>query len=99
MQYIRFAEGTKFPDQEKAVSNSHEDFNDAGFILPDDIVVVDIDKLSQEQLEALDELIDTDTQTVTTDRGVHYYFRIHKGEKFPHEFVCYLGFEIEIKTK
>lgn len=99
MQYIRFAEGTKFPDQEKAVSDSHENFSDAGFLLPEDIVVVDIDKLEQEQLEALNSFLRTDTQTVTTDRGVHYYYRIHKGEKFPSEFICHLGFPIEIKTK
>lgn len=99
MKYIRFVEGEKYPDEEKAVSDSHENFSDAGFVLPEDIVVIDIDELEQDQIEALHSLIDTDTQYVNTDRGIHLYYRIQKGEKFPSKYICHLGFPVELKTK
>ena len=42
-EYIEFLEGKKFPSKNADRANSPDFFNDCGYLLTDDEVVVDID--------------------------------------------------------
>ena len=76
--YVKFDENQKFTrkqlkDQE--ISDNLDDFEDAGYILTDEELVVDIDNLSHETIKAMIDTFNIHTKTVWTDRGVHLYFK------------------------
>jgi phage/plasmid-associated DNA primase len=80
--FIEFAEGRKFPDKDGRTSDSLDMFKDAGYLLQDNEVVVDIDitervnnGLSKQVLRALFDTWNIKTKTVETDRGFHLYFK------------------------
>lgn len=95
--YIEFKPGAKYPPHDADTSDNLETFKDAGYILQDNELVIDIDCLNREQITALIETFNIRTHTVWTDRGVHFYFK--KPETFTKGSVktCSLGFEIELK--
>lgn len=49
-------------------------FTDAGFVMPEDVIVVDIDNLPKHKIRAILDQFEIVTQTVWTDRGAHLYF-------------------------
>ena len=75
MNFVEYKEGEKHasvnPDQSDDVSA----FNDAGLILSDQDVVIDIDHLPKESIKAMIRDFKIKTFTVWTDRGAHLYFR------------------------
>lgn len=99
-KFVEFGPGQKYPlkndDGEHTYSTDHHDFEDAGLVLPEDIVVVDIDKLEKDQCQALLELLQPRGMYVETNRGLHFYFKKPKGPT-KSEFNCFLGFPIEVK--
>ena len=48
--YIEFEKGAKHAKQRADQSNDLDAFADAGFIIPSDIVIVDIDNLERDQI-------------------------------------------------
>src|SRR5690625_1732983 len=94
--YIEFKEGEKFAGQYADISDNHEAFQDAGYVLTENDLVVDIDDLEKESIQKMISLFNIKTQIVWTERGCHLYF------KKPNAFrgatrVCPLGFEVEYK--
>ena len=96
--YIEFKPGEKYAAKNAETSDNIETFQDCGYVLKPDEIVVDIDKLPIEKIQKLIEAFDIQTQTVWTDRGVHFYFSKPEGSRRPQTGVCKLGFEIETKT-
>ena len=94
--YIEFKEGEKFAKPYADVSDDHESFQDAGYVLTESDLIVDIDNLPIETIEKMITIFSIKTQIVWTDRGCHLYF------KKPNSFrgarrVTPLGFEAEFK--
>lgn len=96
--YIEYEKGEKFAKRGADTSNELKGFDDAGYILPDDVVVVDIDNLTHDQIETLIKTFEIKTQTVKTDRGVHLYFKKPKAFKAFNK-PCALGWTFEYKVK
>mgnify|MGYP001156490104 FL=1 len=96
MEFVEFIEGEKFAAKDANISDRHDSFKDAGIKLTDDDLVVDIDCLNQSQIIALINTFNIRTQTVWTDRGVHFYFLKPKGFRGA-KAICPLGFEVEYK--
>lgn len=95
-EYIEFEKGTKYPIKDGDVSYTPDTFQDCGYILKDDEVVVDIDTLSHDKIKSMISMFNIKTQIVWTDRGAHLYFR--KPQRFNRkERICALGFNIEYK--
>lgn len=95
-KYIEFKPGQKNAGKNAETSDTHESFRDCGLLLNEDDVVIDIDCLSKDALNDLIEAFDIKTQTVWTDRGVHFYFKKPEGRKTFKNGICKLGFKIEI---
>ena len=97
MQFIEYLPGKKHPMKGADVSDSHESFTDAGLVLSDNDLVVDIDNVPRQTLEKMIEIFNIKTQYVWTDRGLHLYYK--KPESFKGaKKVTALGFEVEYKT-
>ena len=73
--YIEFEKGQKYPSNFADISDDHTAFKDAGWILQDDDYVVDIDEIPKDLIKKIIVAFDIKTQTVRTDRGVHFYFK------------------------
>ena len=69
---------------------------DAGWLLTDNDLIVDVDNVPKEIIEKAISLFNIKTQTVWTTRGVHFYFKKPQGFKGSKK-VCPLGFEVEYK--
>ena len=94
--YIEFLEGKKHPAKNADISDTHEHFKDAGYMLNDNDLIVDIDDVPKEIIDKMLTVFSIKTQTVWTDRGVHLYFKKPSGFKGSKK-VCPLGFEVEYK--
>lgn len=94
--YIEFKEGQKFAATISDISDQHESFKDAGWVLNENDLVVDIDVLPKETIEKLIVYFNINTQIVWTDRGAHFYFKKPEGFKGAKR-ICPLGFEVEYK--
>ena len=93
---MEFEPGKKYAKPGADISDSLEGFEDAGYILKDNDLVIDIDHLDKKVIEKIINIFNIKTQTVWTTRGVHFYFK--KPERFRRkQGVCTLGFEIEYK--
>lgn len=95
--YTEFQEGEKYgKDGDEAVTA--DSFQDAGYILAENDLIVDIDNISKQTIEKILQAFDIGTQIVWTDRGAHLYFR--KPDSFKRaKKVTPLGFEVEYKHK
>ena len=96
MAYIEFQPGLKHAANGADISDSHECFKDAGYLLNDNDLIVDIDCLDKEVIKKMLSLFNIRTQSVWTERGVHLYF------KKPTSFrgatgICSMGFPVEFK--
>ena len=94
--YIEFKAGEKHATKGADISDSHEHFKDAGYLLTENDLIIDIDCLEKGVIEKLISLFNIKTQTVWTDRGVHLYFKkpdTFRGAKG----ICMMGFPIETK--
>lgn len=95
--YVEYKDdNSKHATNDADVSEFSDSFRNAGWLLTDNDLVVDIDNLPKETIKKMLKTFNVNTQTVWTDRGVHLYF------KKPATFrgagaVTPLGFEIEYK--
>jgi putative DNA primase/helicase len=94
--YIEFKEGEKFAGQYADQSESHTSFKDAGYVLTENDLIVDIDTLEKDKIRKLVSLFNIKTQIVWTDRGAHLYFKKPTGFKGAKK-VAPVGFEVEYK--
>lgn len=95
-EYLEFKEGSKYAAKDADISDTPDTFRNCGYILKDDDLVVDIDCLNKEQIKALITMFNIKTQTVWTDRGVHFYFKKPSSWNRA-ERICALGFKVEYK--
>lgn len=79
--YIEYNENQKHPPKNAEISEQLETFKDAGYILEDNDLVIDIDNIPKETIKALINTFNIKTHTVWTDRGVHFYFKKPEGFK------------------
>lgn len=94
--YIEYKSGQKHALKNAEISNDDTYFKDAGWLLTDDDLVVDIDCLNLEIIKMLIKYFNIRTRTVWTDRGVHLYFKKPLGFRGAAK-ICPLGFKIEYK--
>jgi putative DNA primase/helicase len=94
--YIEFKEGEKFAGQYADQSESHTSFKDAGYVLTENDLIVDIDTLEKDKIRKLVSLFNIKTQIVWTERGAHLYFKKPTGFKGAKK-VAPVGFEVEYK--
>lgn len=97
--YVEFEKGLKYAKNLDQISENHESFKDAGWILTDDEYVVDVDVLSKDVIKKLLITFDIKTQTVWTERGVHLYFKKPDSFRRGANRISPLGFAYEIKHK
>lgn len=97
--YVEFKQGQKYSNKLADVSDYHDSFKDAGWILEDNDYVIDIDTLDKELIRKIIIAFDIKTQTVWTDRGVHFYFKKPDDFKRGANRISPLGFPYEIKHK
>lgn len=95
--YVEYLPGEKHPGNIIEKSYDLTNFQDAGIILLDHEVVVDIDEIGHETIKALLATFKINTKVVWTDRGAHLYFRSTRS-RFKKEAVIPLGFKVEYKT-
>ena len=97
--YVEFEPGMKYAKNLTEISDDHQAFRDAGWVLTDDDYVIDIDNLNKDTIKKLIITFDINTQTVWTDRGCHLYFKKPKEFKRGANRISPLGFPYEIKHK
>ena len=97
--YVEFERGQKFASSVADISDNHESFKDAGWILAEGDYVVDIDTLPKDVIQKLITIFDIRTQIVWTERGAHLYFKKPDGFTRGARQISPLGFEYEIKHK
>lgn len=94
--FIEFLENEKHPKKGADIADTHDSFNDAGYVITDSEVIVDVDNIPKPVIQKLITLFNIKTQTVWTNRGCHFYYRKPVGFKGSKK-VCPLGFEVEYK--
>ena len=94
--YIEFLPGKKHPAKNADISDTHEHFSDAGYLLTDNDLIVDIDNLPKDVIQKMISLFNIKTQIVWTDRGAHLYFKKDTGFRGSRKVIP-LGFEVEFK--
>ena len=94
--YIEYEDNKKYPKKDADIADNHEAFRNAGWLLTDNDLIVDVDNVPKEIIEKAISLFNIKTQTVWTTRGVHFYFKKPQGFKGSKK-VCPLGFEVEYK--
>lgn len=94
--YIEFNNNTKYPKKDADIADNHDAFTDAGYLLTEDDLIIDIDTIDKSVIEKIISLFNIKTQIVWTTRGAHLYFKKPQGFKGSKK-VCPLGFEVEYK--
>lgn len=97
--YVEFVKGMKFPTRNPEYSDFLDSFEDAGHVIEDNEVIVDIDNFSHEFCRTLIDFFGITTKTVWTDRGVHLYFNKVNSKLGKKTGICALGIPIELKNK
>ena len=98
MPYVEYLPGEKFAGSNPDISDFHEGFKDCGLLLTKSDIVVDIDCLPRAAIEELINVFNIHTQTVWTDRGVHFYFSKEHPNVKANTGTCTLGFKVEHLT-
>lgn len=94
--YTEFKDGKKYGGKNADIADRHDVFQDAGYVLEDNDLVVDIDSLPKDTIEKMVQYFNIKTQIVWTDRGAHLYFKKPEGFRGAKK-ICALGFEVELK--
>lgn len=92
--YIEYVSGQKYPTKNAPISDSFEGYQDAGYLIEDNEVIVDIDHVDKKIIEAMIDVFDIKTQIVWTDRGCHLYYIKPPGFN-RNKGITALGFEVE----
>lgn len=98
LAFIEFKTGMKHASKGADTSEFHEAFQDAGYLLKESDLVIDIDTLDHDKIKEMIRLYEIDTQIVWTQRGAHLYFEKPKNFKGKSVAVTPLGFKAEYKT-
>lgn len=93
---MEYLSGKKHAGKNADVSDNLDSFSDAGYLLTDNDLVIDIDSLSHVQIERLLDTFAINTEIVWTGRGAHLYFKKPDGFRGARG-VCALGVEVEYK--
>lgn len=97
LMYIEYKDDdSKFAVKNANTSEFSDAFRNAGYIITDNDLVVDIDDLGKDKIKAMLELFNIKTQTVWTDRGAHLYFKKPTGFRGA-QGVAPIGFNVEYK--
>lgn len=94
--YVEYLPNQKHAAKGADMAEDLKSFADAGYILTENDLVVDIDALGIDQIKEMIQIFNIKTQTVWTNRGVHFYFKkpqVFKGARS----LTQLGFEVEYK--
>ncbi|MCS5347884.1 hypothetical protein NYT34_00805 [Staphylococcus aureus] len=83
MTFVEYQKGKKHAGKDADESETSESFKDCGIKLTEKDLVVDIDNVPKDVIKALIQFFDIETQTVWTDRGVHFYFKKPENFKGP----------------
>lgn len=96
--YIEFIENEKFPKKNAAIADTAASFRDAGYIMTENDLIIDVDLLEKSVIKRLIEMFNIKTQIVWTPRGAHFYFKKPQGfnERMKQK-ICPLGFMVEYK--
>ncbi|WP_423372946.1 DNA primase family protein [Melissococcus plutonius] len=94
--YVEYLPGEKHATKDADVSESLDTFKDAGYLLTDTDLVIDIDDLDQYQIEQMIDRFDITTQVVWTTRGAHLYFKKPTGFRGAKSLTA-LGCSVEYK--
>lgn len=97
--FIEYLDGKKHAGRGADVSDNHESFKDAGWVLDDNDYVIDIDDLPKETIQELISFFNIQTQIVWTPRGCHLYFKKPSNFRRGANRTSPLGFKYEIKHK
>lgn len=96
MTFVEYEKGKKHAGKNADESETTDSFEDCGIKLTDKDLVIDIDDVPKEVIHAIIQFFNIETQTVWTDRGVHFYFK--KPENFKGaNGISALGFPVEYK--
>lgn len=96
--YVEYQPGEKHAGKNPDRSDTPDAFENAGYEIADNEVVIDIDHLPKEAIKAMIREFGIRTMTVWTDRGVHLYFQKPPDFTKAKDGVCRLGFKIEQHT-
>lgn len=94
--YVEYLPNEKHAAKDADVSESLDTFNDAGYLLTDTDLVIDIDDLDQYQIEQMIDRFSITTQVVWTTRGAHLYFKKPNGFRGAKSLTA-LGCSVEYK--
>jgi putative DNA primase/helicase len=94
--YIEFIDNEKYPRKNADIADNPEAFHDAGYVIKENDLIIDVDNIEKSVIEKLISLFNIKTQIVWTPRGAHFYFKKPQGFKGTKK-VCPLGFEVEYK--
>ena len=97
--FVEFEPGKKYAKSLDEISDNHDSFQDAGWLLNDNDFVIDVDNLDKAVIKKMINIFGIGTQIVWTDRGAHFYFKKPKGFKRGANRISPLGFPYEIKHK
>lgn len=97
--YVEFVKGMKFPTVNPQYSDFLDSFEDAGYVIEDNEIIVDIDNYNHDFCRKLIDYFQITTKTVWTDRGVHLYFNRTSAKIGKKNGICALGIPIELKNK
>lgn len=99
---VQCDEGKKYCSknlQEQEIYDTIGTYEDEAFILPDDVVVVDVDDVDPDIIDAMIDEFGIKTMYSHTDEGAHLYFKKPGRYKKANEGPSPLGFRIEHKHK
>jgi putative DNA primase/helicase len=97
MSFVEFKEGKKWSGKVADISDKLlEGFQDAGYVLTENDLVVDVDDLNHIQIQQLIKRFNIHTEIVWTERGCHFRFKKPEGFRAA-KSVTALGVEVEYK--
>lgn len=96
--FVEYVPGTKHAGSKADKSETMDAFADCGMLLTNEDVVIDIDHLPKESIQALITEFGLQTRTIWTERGVHLWFKKPAWFTRRRDGICRLGFEIEQHT-
>lgn len=94
--FKEYLAGKKHGGRGAEISDTLDSFEDAGYILTESDLIIDIDTIDHNQIRELLVRLDIKTETVWTTRGAHLYFKKPLGFRGA-TGICALGFEVEYK--
>lgn len=96
--YIKYAKGGKFPAKPQEISDNLDAFDDAGKLIEENEVVIDIDGISRQLIEKIIDYFRIDTEYWITNNGVHFHYIMPtESIQIAQKAICALGIEVEYK--